>query len=532
MCALFLGAAGLSRGYILTEEYDAVLQSAEQATRDWAVLLEQYTARTFETGDLVADAVIDHVRDRGGVDRLRGDAGLGNLLLNLVGRSPGDYLMVVDKHARPVALTATPVLPNVDFSDREWFRAHAVDGRDFLVATAIFSRVTFEVLFTFSRRITLEDGAFDGVLQISMRQAFFEAVRLERSLGPEATFSLWTPSGRLIGRSRMTLEQAEQGYVSEALAGKLAQAGSGTFTTLSAVDSIERIVSYRSMPRWGVVVTASIPREAGLSQWRGRVKESILFFVLLAIVAGAAGAWALLSANRLEDTAQNLELALTQKTNLLREMRHRVKNNLQMTMSLMRMASRRAKSEQVKVLVADMEERLRSMSLLFEMVYRSDLSGEISLRAYVRQLVEAIEKSFAARESGITLSVNCADIRMDADRMGTVGLLITEVMTNAMKHAFASQPHPRIDLTIVEHGDAIEIVIADNGSGMEPQSGDGRSLGMTMISAFVQQLGGESSFMSDVGTSFIARIPRAAVSQGGAPASAGAAGGERERRAS
>lgn len=517
MCVLLLGAAGLTRVFVLMEERQTTLAAAEQATRDWAVLLEQYTARTFETGDLLSDMIIDDVRQRGGVDFFRSDQQLHRILLSLVGRSPADYLMVVNRHGRPVALTAAAIPPDVDLSDREWFRTHAVDGKEIVIGPSIFSRITSEVLFTFSRRITLRDGSFDGALQVSLRPSFFETVRLDQSLGPAATFALWTPQGRLIGRSRMTREQADQGFVSPALAKHIPTAPTGTFIAASAVDGTERIISYRTLSRWGVVVTASIPKEDGLAQWRMRVQESVYFFFLLVVVASAAGAWAFVSASRLEDTASSLSVALGQKDNLLREMHHRVKNNLQMTMSLMRMAARRATSDQVKTLVAEMEERLRSMSLLFEMVYRSDLSGQLSLRAYVRQLVDAIEKSFGARESGIVIVVNCDDIRMDADRIGTVGLLITEVLTNAMKHAFSAQAHPRIEVTIVESGDAIDIVIADNGRGIEPGAGGGRSLGMSMISAFVQQLGGESSIASNGGTSFVARVPREADAPRRAP---------------
>lgn len=503
---LFFGVFAASRAHILWQDYRATLDQAGLVTQNWASLLEQYTSRAFETGDLIGDIVVDLSRDHGGVDALRERPELHKTLADLARRAPGDYLFLVDRTGTAAGSSLGTDLPSGSFADRAWFQAHALSGREHFIGPSIVSRVSPEILFTFTRKVTRSDGSFDGVFQMGLRSSFFEGIQLNATIGRRASFALWRTDGELIGRTGLTAEDVARNIRSPALARAVLQAPEGVARAPSTVDGIERILAYRVIPKWNIVVSASIPVEVALEPWRERVTDSLVFFALIGSLTALGGGWALISARRVEAYAQHLHRMVRQKENLLREMHHRVKNNLQIVMSLMRMGARRTKSKPVVALVADMEERVFAMSLVFEMVYRSSLSGDVNMRGYMAKLVDAISASYATEQQGVAISLAVEEICFNSDRLGVAGLLVTELVTNALKHAFPEQHHPRIDIRIRQEGANVVMHVADNGCGFE-HSSVRRSLGMTMIAAFVQQLEGVIDFDFAHGTHVSVRFP-------------------------
>lgn len=502
---LFFGAFAAGRAQILAEDYRRTLDQAGLIAQNWASLLQQYTTRTFDTGDLLADIFMDEARERGGVLSMRGEGGYG-LLAQLEGRTPGDYILVVDRLGVPVALSNQQQPPALPLADRQWFRAHARSGIEAYIGPSIVSRVSQDILFTFSRRLTLASGEFDGVFQMAIRSSFFEAIQLSATVGREARFALWRTSGELIGRTGMTPDEVSRNISDPILARYAAQARSGVIRRESQVDLSQRIVAYTVVPRWDVIVTASLPVEVALEPWRERLNDSLAYIALIGLLALLAAWWTLEMTRRLEKSTHHLENLVKQKENLLREMHHRVKNNLQIVTSLMRMAGRRSRSKPVLGMVADMEERIAAMSLVFEMVYRSDLSGEVSMREYVTRLVDAISASYATEEQGVEVSVASEDFTLNSDRLSVMGLLVTELVTNSLKHAFPEHDRPRIDVRVRREGERVVLHVADNGRGFDLEASS-RSLGMIMIRAFVQQLEGELAFSNERGTHVTVRFP-------------------------
>lgn len=502
---LFFAAFAAGRAQILVEDYRRTFDQAGFIAQNWASLLQQYTTRTFDTGDLLADVFMDEARQHGGLTGMRGESGRG-LLAQLEGRAPGDFILVVDRRGVPVALSNRQELPTLPFADRQWFRAHAQSGIEAYIGPSIISRVSQDILFTFSRRLTLANGEFDGVFLMAMRSSFFEGIQLSATIGREARFALWRTSGELIGRTGMTAEEVTRGISDPVLARYAAQARSGIIRRESQVDVSDRIVAYTVVPKWDLIVTASLPVEVALEPWRARLFDSLVFVLLIAALGVLAGWWTVLMARRLERSTHHLEMLVRRKENLLREMHHRVKNNLQIVTSLMRMGARRSRSKPVQLMVADLDERIHAMSLVFEMVYRSDLSGEVSMRDYVTRLVETISKSYSTEDQGVDVSVASEDFKLNSDRLGVMGLLVTELVTNALKHAFRDHDRPRIDVRVRREGESVVLHVADNGRGFDAEASS-RSLGMVMIRAFVQQLEGEIEFSNEGGTHVTVRFP-------------------------
>ena len=527
LASLFAVALVGVRAVTLWTEHGRAIARAEEGTGDWARILEEYARRTFQTGDLLAEEVFRYARSRGGAPALRDGPEATEFLRALSGRSSGDYIMLVDAAGLPAAVTTSFPPPSTDLSDRAWFRAHSVQGQDRHVGEAIFSRITREVLFTYTRSMLGPSGALEGVFQLAMRTGFFETMSISGGLGQEATLAMWAPDGRLIARTKLSLEQVERPCVSTVLAGHAARQPTGTFRAVTAVDGRDRIIAYRAVEDWPVIVTASVPVDSALADWwSGLWWSSGAIILLLAALAGftlvalrlsrreEAALADLTAANAALDGRQQelstanetLRSALADKELLLREIHHRVKNNLQVTASLLRMQSRRFADPAVRDAFAQTDERLRAIALLHETLYRSDLSGQVAVASYLRRIVDEMSSAHWIPEQGVVISVAADPVSVSLDRALPLGLVLTEVLSNAIRHAFEPGRAGRIDVTARMVGPDLEVSVRDDGRGL-PQEPVAGTLGMRLIHSFVMQLGGSFTMETDGGTVFRLLVP-------------------------
>ncbi len=268
--AIMLGG----RAYVLWSEHDAALARAEASVRDVARLVEEYALRTFQTSDLVTGQMVQGVTLRGGVEALRGNEEGFRWLRGLVERTAGDYLMVVDETGMPVVVSAQHPAPGTPLGDREWFRAHR-EGAERHVGRALFSRITGEILFTYTRAIrdALRDQAADptaagpppieGVVQVATRLGVFHDLAAGVEGPPDLTIGLWTVDGEVIARTGLQPGQIGRLMLPEALTGLVRTARSGALRT--GVLGPERILAWRRLEGWPVIATASLPVEAALA---------------------------------------------------------------------------------------------------------------------------------------------------------------------------------------------------------------------------------------------------------------------------
>jgi hypothetical protein len=239
-----------------------------------ARVVEEYVIRIFETADLMADGVASRVAELGGTDRLRGDIAVHHWLRDLSDRVAGDYLLVVDAAGRPVALSSGHPAPDADLSDRRWFRAH-LDGAEQHVGEAIYSRLTNETLFTFSRILRRPDGAFDGAVQVAVRPTFFQQPGLLAELGGATSLGLFDAEGRILARTGMRPETLGFRLAPELLGAEPGDAVVMRRTAITPAEPEERMVAVRRLPGWPLVVLASVPVEQVLAEWRRALGWSV-----------------------------------------------------------------------------------------------------------------------------------------------------------------------------------------------------------------------------------------------------------------
>ncbi|GEM_PF-6257569 len=212
---------------------------------------------------------------------------------------------------------------------------------------------------------------------------------------------------------------------------------------------------------------------------------------------------------QLHQAQQKLESSLKDKDILLKEVHHRVKNNLQIVSSLLKLqASYIDNPDQLSVLNESVN-RIHSMSLIHQMIYSSEVFHEIELSSYIEKLVHSVFQSFRPEHKHIELQFD-----IDSDLIGTddaiiCGLIITELVTNTLKHAFVDRDHGLITVSYKKDADSTILRIEDDGCGADPNLLEKKhdSLGISLILSLVKQLSGSIELMVQNGSHFLIRLP-------------------------
>lgn len=214
---------------------------------------------------------------------------------------------------------------------------------------------------------------------------------------------------------------------------------------------------------------------------------------------------------------RSIEAAMHEKDALLREVHHRVKNNLQVITSLLRLEGGRSSDVALKRVMGDMQSRLVAMALLHEMLYRTGTFAHVDLALYLGQLSDQLRHSGAPR-SGVTLVTDLAHVLVDMDTAVPCGLLVNELVSNSMKHAFPDgRPGEiRIALKPATAPGTMRLTVSDNGvgfpEGFEPQQGG--TLGLKLVDSLARQLRGTLEFSRGAGaTVSLTFEPRSAAAQ-------------------
>ena len=192
-------------------------------------------------------------------------------------------------------------------------------------------------------------------------------------------------------------------------------------------------------------------------------------------------------------SAQALESSLREKEGLLKEVHHRVKNNLQVITSLLRLEAGRTREPGTKDVLKEMQGRIRSMALLHETLYQSGKFGGVELSDYLRQLATQLFRAQNSAPGRVQLSLDLSPVTLTIDHAIPCGLIVNELLTNSLKYAFPHDTSGEVRLELHREADArIRLRVSDTGVGL-PEDFDSRrgsSLGLQLASDLARQLGG------------------------------------------
>ncbi len=200
--------------------------------------------------------------------------------------------------------------------------------------------------------------------------------------------------------------------------------------------------------------------------------------------------------------------SLEEKETLLREIHHRVKNNLQIVSSLLRSQSRQVGDETLKQLLKESENRITSMSIIHEKLYQSENLAAINFKEFIRSLSHTLFRSYGT--TNITLKMDIEDMQLPIDTAVPCGLIINELVSNSLKYAFPRGQGGEVDIGLHRiDGGEVELMVSDNGVGM-PEDIDIRnteSLGMHLVMILGEnQLNGRVDLDRSAGTVFRIRF--------------------------
>ncbi|RPI37194.1 MAG: PAS domain S-box protein [Methanoregulaceae archaeon] len=206
---------------------------------------------------------------------------------------------------------------------------------------------------------------------------------------------------------------------------------------------------------------------------------------------------------------QEIVQSLREKDLLLREIHHRVKNNLQIIASLLNLQSRTINDPNVLEAIRNSQSRIRAMALVHERIYRSHSIAEINLKDYLNYLIKQIFQFCNIQQHQIRMEVTMDEIMADIDTITPLGLIINELVSNSLKHAFPKGRQGAISIECSpQDAGMLRIVYHDNGIGI-PAGYDWKkteSLGLRLVNSLVDQLNGTIESGGGEGTTFILTI--------------------------
>lgn len=195
------------------------------------------------------------------------------------------------------------------------------------------------------------------------------------------------------------------------------------------------------------------------------------------------------------EAKRRLAEALDEKQALLKELQHRVKNSFALISSIVGLEESRAGDAGLRRTLADLGNRINSLGALYDILYSTGETGSIRLDEYLQGLCGALLDSYSGAAAGVRLELRSAELRIDVKRAVPIGLLVNEVVTNALKHAFPGREAGSVDIELTVADDRILLVIRDDGVGLPPAGAEPRpdGLGLGLIEMIAQQLRADST---------------------------------------
>ena len=201
---------------------------------------------------------------------------------------------------------------------------------------------------------------------------------------------------------------------------------------------------------------------------------------------------------------EKLQASYDEKVMLLKEIHHRVKNNLQIIISLLNLQSRYITDEKTLAAIRESQNRVKAMALVHEKLYRSEDIAHISLLEYIRFLGKGLFQFYDAKLRGILFKLEISDIDVDIDAAILLGLIINELITNSLKYAFPEGRTGEVSISVKKEGHTLNVLFHDTGIGIPADLDwrDAPSLGLRLVNTLVDQMDGTVELDRSAGTLF------------------------------
>ena len=202
---------------------------------------------------------------------------------------------------------------------------------------------------------------------------------------------------------------------------------------------------------------------------------------------------------------ETIRAALVEKDVLLKEIHHRVKNNLQVISSMLYLKAKKIQDTETQAMFRDSQSRIKSMALIHERLYQSDDLAKVDFSEYIHSLVYDLFQSYGTNPEAVKSDVRVEDVRMGIDTAIPCGLIVNELVSNSLKYAFPGDRSGTISIRLSPEGERqYRLIVQDDGVGIpkELDLAKTRSLGLQLVNRLVEQLDGSLELENGTGTTF------------------------------
>ncbi len=519
----FVVVVGVAWGLTAWRDYKQAIEDVQIVAQSTVRLVEEHVDRAMGAGDLVMQHVIGLI-DQLGLEAVVSSPAVWESVRRMEASLPHlGNVSILDAQGNLVFTTRQfPAPDGRNFAAESYFRALRVDGSaEPLVSRVVKGDSTNGDFFNVARRLKGEDGAFAGVVLMAIQTDYLLDFYADLNLGPTSAVAVFREDGSLVTRQPPPDSDADPSP-GQLVRMHLQRSPWGTFESHSALDGVERVVSYRHAASVPLVVTASIAKDSALAEWRARLHRNAALGLVIVAALGALS-WLAVRSLRREELAANalrlarddldrrvrertaeLEAALADKEILFKEVHHRVKNNLQVICSLLNLQSNRFDEPAVRRAFEEAYNRVYSISLVHKALYDQNAAAQIDFASYLRDLCDNLSRLYGASARNIQIEVSAAESTLDLNRAVPLALIVNEVISNALKHAFPNGRAGRIEIGFAARGSKFHLTIRDDGIGIgeDAARNPAKSLGLVIVNALAHQVDATVTYRNDGGTWF------------------------------
>jgi PAS domain S-box-containing protein len=274
-----------------------------------------------------------------------------------------------------------------------------------------------------------------------------------------------------------------------------------------APESVQKVKKYHLMRLRG----EPVPHVYEISVFckKGDIKEAEVSAAIIQYEGRPAVMGILRDITERKRTLAELRKSLAEKELLMREIHHRVKNNFQIISSLLMLQSDYVKDPHYMAMLYDSRNRIKSMALVHEKLYQAKDVSRVDFKSYIDTLARELFNSSVDFKGRVILKLDVDEVALPIDIAVPCGLVINELLTNAIKHAFPDGRRGSVGISLHKNSDTVELEIFDDGAGIEPGMDirEGGTLGLKLVTSIVEnQLGGSIAVDLKNGTRFSLRF--------------------------
>lgn len=490
------------------------------------LFLADHATRLMEAASLALNEAINEIENTGW-DEIAGSKSLYLRLRRLRDEFPYiDGIWLNDDTGTLRLSTVDFPTPPSNVADRDFFRAQLDPGASLYISELIQGRVVNKPAFLISRRLQTEDGRFNGIASITLNIGYFEEFYRSVALRNQPTVTLFRAADLSIVAQHPLGEDGKPRQVSDRDALKaalLVAPAAGTFDEVSPADGKPHFTSFRKLGDLPLYVSLSLAHDVMTEAWWARMR-TIGFLLIAALMAllglslfafrqsGMERGSRRELEQRVEARTRDLQAANGRMETLFQEVHHRVKNNLQVIVSLLRLQSMRTPDADVRALLQKSIDRVHAMGLVHELLYSSQEAADVDFAQYLRRLSDHLLEAYGVTNR-IRVEIQGGQFAFDLNRAVPLALLVNEIFSNAFKYAFPDDRHGRMTIALERIEDQIQLTVHDDGVGV-PTGFDWQAqggLGLRIVKTLARQIGGTAEFGpgKNGGTRFVVAFPAA-----------------------